>query len=54
MMEKRTSAAVKCHEKKLITVLAMDGLEFYDAKIVDPSHLLNLNKISKADKKIPT
>ena len=51
MMEKRTSAAVKCHEKKLVTVLVMDGLEHYEAKIVDPSHLPNLNKISKADQK---
>ena len=51
MMNKRTSAAVQCHEKKLVTVLVMDGLEYYEAKIVDPSHLPNLNKISKADQK---
>ena len=51
IMEKRTSAAVQCHEKNLITVLVMDGLEYYDAKIVDPSHLPSLNKISKADQK---
>ena len=50
-MEKRTSAAVNCHEKKLITVLAMDGLEYFDIKIVDQLHLPNLNKISKADQK---
>ena len=35
----------------MITVLAIDGLEYYDAKIVDQLHLPNLNKISKADQK---
>ena len=29
----------------------MDGLEYFEAKIVDQLHLPNLNKISKADQK---
>ena len=52
-MQKRTSTALDYHEKELITVLAMDGLEYFEAKIVDRLHLLpNLNKISKADQKV--
>ena len=50
-MQKRTSAALDYHEKELITVMAMDRLEYFDAKIVDQLHLPNLNKISKADQK---
>ena len=50
-MQKRTSAALDYHEKELISVMAMDGLEYFDAKIVDRLHLPTLNKISKADQK---
>ena len=50
-MQKRTSTALYYHEKELITVLAMDGLKYFETKIVDQLHLPNLNKISKADQK---
>ena len=50
-MQKRTSTALDYHEKELITVLTMDGLVYFEAKIVDQLHLPNLNKISKADQK---
>ena len=51
-MQKSTTAALYYHEKEPITVMAKDGLEYFEAVIVDRLHLPNLNKISKADQKV--
>ena len=51
-MQKKTSIALDYHEKEPITVTAMDGLDYFEAKIVDRLHLPNLNKISKVDQKV--
>ena len=51
-MQKSTSTALDYHEKEPITVTAMDGLDYFEAKIVDRLHLPNLNKISKVDQKV--
>ena len=50
-MPKNKHTALYYQEKEPITVMAKDGLEYFEAVIVDRLHLPNLNKISKADQK---
>ena len=51
-MQKSATTALYYHKKEPITVMAKDGLEYFEAMIVDLLHLPNLNKISKADQKV--
>ena len=51
-MQKSTTTALYYHEKEPITVMAKDGLEYFEVMIVDQLHLPNVNKISKADQKV--
>ena len=51
-MPKNIHKALYYQEKEPITVMAKDGLEYFEAVIVDRLHLPNLNKISHADQKL--